>query len=51
MSDFDFADEAYIDDIPFETETIFNLYSFKRAMEANFNFEEDRRFSNVFGCY
>lgn len=40
-TNFDFADENYVDDIPFSTEEIFNSLNNQPALEVNFDFPEE----------
>jgi hypothetical protein len=38
---YDFEEEAYIDDIPFNTEAIAEQTRFERSMNENYHFEEE----------
>lgn len=46
-TNFDFADENYVDDIPFSTEAIFNSLNNQTALEVNFDFPEEEYIDDI----
>ena len=44
---FDFEEEAYIDDIPFNTETIAEQTLFERSMNKSYQFEEEAYVNDI----
>ena len=44
---FNFAEEEYINDIPFSTEAIFNSLTNPPAMEVNFDFQEEKYIDDI----
>lgn len=45
--DFSFEDEAYIDDIPFDTDCISAQCKYEKAMAVDFSFEEDKYVDDI----
>jgi hypothetical protein len=47
LSEFDFEDEAYIEDIPFDTECVTTNCRYKKAMAVVFEMEEENYINDI----
>ena len=45
--EFDFEEEAYIDDIPFDTKCVSSMCKFKKAVKVNFEMEEENYVDDI----